>query len=81
VSSTKGATGHMLGAAGAFEALVTLLAIRKGQIPPTLNLQTPDAEEDVDLVPLKARERRVDVALSNSFGFAGQNASLVLTAE
>ena len=78
MSSTKSAIGHLLGAAGAVEAIFTTLAIRDNVAPPTLNLDTPDVETKIDLVPHKARKRKIDVALSNSFGFGGTNASLVL---
>jgi 3-oxoacyl-[acyl-carrier-protein] synthase II len=77
MSSTKSATGHLLGAAGAIEALFSLLAIRDGVVPPTLNLQNPSRESVIDRVPLHAQERRVDVVLSNSFGFGGTNASIL----
>jgi len=77
VSSTKSMTGHLLGAAGAIEAIATVLALQKGILPPTMNLETPDPECDLDFVPNKARERQVDIALSNSFGFGGHNATLV----
>jgi 3-oxoacyl-[acyl-carrier-protein] synthase II len=77
MSSTKSATGHLLGAAGAIEAIFSLLAIRDNMIPPTLNLENPSVETQIDLMPLKAGSKRVDVALSNSFGFGGTNASLV----
>ncbi len=77
MSSTKSATGHLLGAAGAIEAIFSLLAIRDGMIPPTLNLENPSVETAIDLVPLKAASKTVNVALSNSFGFGGTNASLV----
>ncbi|ARJ68257.1 beta-ketoacyl-[acyl-carrier-protein] synthase II [Magnetospirillum sp. ME-1] len=78
MSSTKSAIGHLLGAAGAVEAIYSLLAIRDQVAPPTLNLHNPDEGCDIDLVPLKAKERKIKVALSNSFGFGGTNASLVL---
>ena len=79
MSSTKSMTGHLLGAAGAVEAIFCTLAIRDGIVPPTINLDDPeDAVGDFDLVPHKAKERKVDVAISNSFGFGGTNASLVL---
>ena len=77
MSSTKSAIGHLLGAAGAAEAIFSLLAIRDNVAPPTLNLDNPERETPIDLVPLKARERNIDVALSNSFGFGGTNASLI----
>jgi 3-oxoacyl-[acyl-carrier-protein] synthase II len=78
VSSTKAATGHTLGAAGTVEAIICLKAIEEGIAPPTLNLAQKDPECDLDYVPGKARAVQVEVALSNSFGFGGQNASLVL---
>ena len=78
MSSTKSATGHLLGAAGAIEAIFATLAIRDNIAPPTLNLDNPDRDTAIDLVPHKAREREINVALSNSFGFGGTNASLVL---
>jgi 3-oxoacyl-[acyl-carrier-protein] synthase II len=78
MSSTKSATGHLLGAAGAIEAIFATLAIRDNVVPPTLNLDNPEVETPIDLVPKVARKRKVDVALSNSFGFGGTNASLVL---
>jgi 3-oxoacyl-[acyl-carrier-protein] synthase II len=78
MSSTKSATGHLLGAAGAIEAIFSLLAIRDGIVPPTLNLDNPERESVVDLVPHVAKKKQVDLALSNSFGFGGTNASLVL---
>jgi 3-oxoacyl-[acyl-carrier-protein] synthase II len=77
MSSTKSATGHLLGAAGAVEAIFSLLAIRDGVVPPTLNLENPSRASVIDRVPLAAQERRVDVALSNSFGFGGTNASIL----
>ncbi|MBR4892078.1 MAG: beta-ketoacyl-ACP synthase II [Alphaproteobacteria bacterium] len=79
MSSTKSVTGHLLGAAGAVEAIFCVLAIRDGIVPPTINLDDPeDAVGDFDLVPHVAKKRKVDVAISNSFGFGGTNASLVL---
>lgn len=78
MSSTKSATGHLLGAAGAIEAIFTVLAIRDQVAPPTINLDNPSVETDIDLVPHTARKLPVDWALSNSFGFGGTNASLVL---
>ncbi len=79
MSSTKSMTGHLLGAAGAVEAIFCALAIRDGVVPPTINLDDPeDAVGDFDLVPHVAKKRQVDVALSNSFGFGGTNASVVL---
>lgn len=78
MSSTKSAIGHLLGAAGAVEAIFAVLAIRDNIAPPTLNLDNPDVETAIDLVPHKARKREINVALSNSFGFGGTNASLVL---
>jgi 3-oxoacyl-[acyl-carrier-protein] synthase II len=80
VSSTKSMTGHLLGAAGVVEAIFSILAIRDGVLPPTINLENPDPECDLDYVPLTARQARVQVALSNSFGFGGTNGSLVFRA-
>jgi 3-oxoacyl-[acyl-carrier-protein] synthase II len=77
VSSTKGATGHMLGAAGAVEMTACALAILHGVLPPTINYQVPDPECDLDYVPNTAREVKVNVILNNSFGFGGHNASIV----
>src|SRR5579862_6554401 len=77
MSSTKSATGHLLGAAGAVEAIFALLAIRDGVAPPTINLENPSVNTAIDLVPKAAKKRDIDVALSNSFGFGGTNASLV----
>ena len=78
MSSTKSAIGHLLGAAGAVEAIFATLAIRDNIAPPTLNLDNPSVETQIDLVPKVARQREINVALSNSFGFGGTNASLVL---
>jgi 3-oxoacyl-[acyl-carrier-protein] synthase II len=79
MSSTKSAIGHLLGAAGAVEAIFSILAIKTGTVPPTLNLDDPcDGAEGMDLVPKQAKQREVRAALSNSFGFGGTNASLVL---
>ena len=78
VSGTKGATGHCLGAAGAVEAAFTVLAVNRDIVPPTINYQTPDPACDLDCVPNKARELPVRVALSNSFGFGGHNAVLIM---
>jgi len=80
VSSTKSQVGHLLGAAGAVEAAATLLTIRNGVIPATINLDSPDPECDLDYVPRESREVKVRFALSNSFGFGGQNACLALAA-
>ncbi len=77
MSSTKSAIGHLLGAAGAVEAIFSVLAIRDQVAPPTLNLENPSVETDIDLAPLKPVKRNIDVALSNSFGFGGTNASLL----
>jgi 3-oxoacyl-[acyl-carrier-protein] synthase II len=77
MSSTKSSVGHLLGAAGAVEAIFSVLAIRDKVAPPTLNLDNPSVETPIDLVPHRARQRDIDVVLSNSFGFGGTNASLV----
>ncbi len=77
MSSTKSAVGHLLGAAGAAEAIFSLLAIRDNVAPPTINLENPEVATAIDLVPNAARQRRIDVAMSNSFGFGGTNATLI----
>ena len=77
MSSTKSAVGHLLGAAGSTEAIYSILAMRDSVVPPTLNLEQPSENCDIDLVPLHAKERKVRYALSNSFGFGGTNASLI----
>jgi len=78
MSSTKSAIGHLLGAAGAVEAIFCILAIRDQVAPPTINLDNPAVEPKLDLAPNKAVERKIDVALSNSFGFGGTNATVVM---
>ncbi|UPT64606.1 MAG: beta-ketoacyl-ACP synthase II [Hyphomonadaceae bacterium JAD_PAG50586_4] len=80
MSSTKSAIGHLLGAAGAVEAIFCALAIRDGMIPPTLNLDNPSVETAIDLTPLTAKKKPVKAAMSNSFGFGGTNAAVILTA-
>ena len=77
ISSTKSMIGHTLGAAGGIEAIFCVLAIRDGVAPPTINLEEPSPDCDLDYVPNLAREMKIDVALSNSFGFGGTNGSLV----
>jgi len=77
MSSTKSATGHLLGAAGAIEAAFTCLAIRDQVAPPTINLDNPSVETPIDLVPHQAKPMRIELAMSNSFGFGGTNASVV----
>jgi 3-oxoacyl-[acyl-carrier-protein] synthase II len=79
MSSTKSSIGHLLGAAGAVEAIFCLLAMRDGVVPPTLNLHNPSVDTPVNLVPLTAQKREIDVAMSNSFGFGGTNATLILS--
>jgi 3-oxoacyl-[acyl-carrier-protein] synthase II len=78
MSSTKSSTGHLLGAAGAVEAIFCILAIRDNIAPPTINLDNPSVDTAIDLVPLKPRRREIRIALSNSFGFGGTNASVIL---
>ena len=77
VSSTKSMTGHLLGAAGGVEAIFSILALRDGIVPPTINLDNPGEGCDLDFVPHTAREAKLDVVLSNSFGFGGTNGTLV----
>jgi 3-oxoacyl-[acyl-carrier-protein] synthase II len=78
VSSTKGSTGHCLGAAGAIEAMFSILAIRDGKLPPTINYEVEDPECDLDYIPNEFRDTDVRIAVSNSFGFGGHNACVVL---
>ncbi|MDB5574312.1 MAG: 3-oxoacyl-[acyl-carrier-protein] synthase, partial [Tardiphaga sp.] len=78
MSSTKSSTGHLLGAAGAVEAIFCILAIRDNIVPPTINLDNPSVETAIDLVPHTPRRREINIALSNSFGFGGTNASVVV---
>ena len=80
ISSTKSVMGHLLGGAGGVESILTVLAIKNGVIPPTINYETPDPECDVDCVPNTARKANVKVAMSNSFGFGGTNATLIFKA-
>jgi 3-oxoacyl-[acyl-carrier-protein] synthase II len=80
ISSTKSQLGHLLGASGGVELVLTVLALQNGVIPPTINYETPDPLCDLDYTPNQARERKVAVAMSNSFGFGGHNASLVVGA-
>jgi 3-oxoacyl-[acyl-carrier-protein] synthase II len=77
VSSTKSMTGHLLGAAGGLEAVVSVLALDKGVLPPTINLENPDPECDLDYIPNVAREVSIEYSMSNSFGFGGTNACLL----
>jgi 3-oxoacyl-[acyl-carrier-protein] synthase II len=79
MSSTKSSIGHLLGAAGAVEAIFCLLAMRDQIVPPTLNLDNPDVTTQIDLVPHTARKREVKAVMSNSFGFGGTNAALIMT--
>ena len=78
VSSTKGATGHCFGAAGAVEAVFTTLAVTRGELPPTINYESPDPECDLDYIPNESRSAEIEIGLSNSFGFGGHNACIVV---
>jgi len=78
ISSTKSMTGHMMGATGALEIIFCVQAIREGILPPTIHYQTPDPECDLDVIPNKAREKKINLAISNAFGFGGHNAVLVV---
>jgi 3-oxoacyl-[acyl-carrier-protein] synthase II len=77
ISATKSMTGHLLGAAGSTEAIFTILAIRDGIMPPTINYEEPDPQCDLDYVPNVARRKPLNIAMSNAFGFGGTNATLV----
>ncbi len=77
VSSTKSMTGHLLGASGGVEAIISAMSLYEGIIPPTINLDNPDPECDLDYVPHKARKKEIQTAMSNTFGFGGVNAVLI----
>jgi 3-oxoacyl-[acyl-carrier-protein] synthase II len=79
VSSSKSMLGHLIAAAGVVELVISVMALRKGVLPPTINYETPDPECDLDYIPNVAREKRVDHVLSNSFGFGGQNIAVVVS--
>jgi 3-oxoacyl-[acyl-carrier-protein] synthase II len=79
ISATKSMTGHLLGAAGSAESIFTILTLRDGIIPPTINLENPDPQCDLDYVPNESRERDVEIGMSNSFGFGGTNAVLIFS--
>ena len=78
LSSTKSQLGHSLGASGGIELVLTLMAIQNGVAPPTINLETPDPKCDLDYTPLQPKERTIQTAMSNSFGFGGHNASVIV---
>jgi 3-oxoacyl-[acyl-carrier-protein] synthase II len=78
ISSTKSMTGHMMGATGALEAIFCVQAVRAGILPPTIHYETPDPECDLDYIPNRAREKKIDFAISNAFGFGGHNAVLAV---
>jgi 3-oxoacyl-[acyl-carrier-protein] synthase II len=80
VSATKSMIGHLLGGAGSVESAVCILTMKHGVVPPTINLENPDPECDLDYVPNVAREKKVKIALNNSFGFGGHNATLAFKA-
>ncbi|HXX42495.1 MAG TPA: beta-ketoacyl-[acyl-carrier-protein] synthase II, partial [Chthoniobacterales bacterium] len=79
ISATKSMTGHLLGGAGSVETAICALSIRDGVIPPTINLENPDPQCDLDYTPNKAKEKQIRIAINNSFGFGGHNATLVTT--
>lgn len=78
ISSTKGNTGHLLGAAGGVEAIFCTKAIEQGKVPPTINYKEKDEECDLDIVPNEVRNEKINIAMSNSLGFGGHNASIIL---
>ncbi len=78
ISSTKSQLGHLLGASGGVELVLSMLALRDGVIPPTINYTTPDPKCDLDYTPNEARQRKISAAMSNSFGFGGHNASVII---
>ena len=78
ISSTKSMTGHMMGATGALEAIFCVQAVRDGVLPPTIHYETPDPECDLDYIPNEAREKKINLAISNAFGFGGHNAVLAI---
>jgi 3-oxoacyl-[acyl-carrier-protein] synthase II len=78
VSSTKSMMGHLIAAAGATELIISLLTLRDGMLPPAINYENPDLDCDLDCIPNQTREKRVDYALTNRFGFGGQNIALVV---